>query len=132
MNFLDRHFVRTKITGEIVDTSDSHMSINEKDFNLSSSEFEKLLEENNSVLIDVRTFEEYVLARIPDSVLYDIYQPDFLQKIDALDRSGIYMIYCRSGNRSRTACVQMIKMGFERVFHLKEGIIGWRGKIVGG
>lgn len=98
--------------------------------NLDSESFEKMAAETeDSVLLDVRTQEEYDQIRIPDSILIDIYQPDFINRINKLDRDKTYFIYCRSGNRSYHAAVHMKKMGFEKVFNLEYGISDYTGKV---
>jgi rhodanese-related sulfurtransferase len=97
--------------------------------NLSSDEFEqKLNEDKNAMLIDVRTQMEHSTSRLPNSLLIDIYNPAFLIEIDKLDRTKNYYLYCRSGNRSYIAGQQMKKMGFGDVYNLQPGIIGWNGK----
>lgn len=96
--------------------------------NLSSAEFEqKLDEDKNAMLLDVRTQMEHRTSRIPNSLLIDIYNPTFLMEIDKLDRTKNYYLYCRSGNRSYIAGQQMKKMGFGEVYNLQPGIIGWTG-----
>ena len=98
--------------------------------NLDQDTFAELIvADKDAVLIDVRTEEEYVDERIPKSILMDIYRPDFFEKIDKLDKSKNYYLYCRSGNRSGYAVHEMKKMGFERVFHLRNGIISWDGDV---
>jgi len=99
-------------------------------FNIDPSSFEKLInEEKDAVILDVRTEEENSALRIPDSILIDIYKPDFLSKIEKLDKSKTILVYCRSGRRSYDACIEMRRIGFERVYNLKTGIIGWRGSV---
>jgi rhodanese-related sulfurtransferase len=39
------------------------------------------------------------------------------------------MFIVRSGNRSHHAGVAMLKMGFEKVYNLAPGIIGWQGEV---
>ncbi|PID57686.1 MAG: rhodanese [Ignavibacteriae bacterium] len=96
--------------------------------NLNSSEFQKHLTENdNSILIDVRTQEEHEEIRIPNSMLIDISQADFLDKINKLDKQKSYYLYCRSGSRSLNAATKMDKLGFEKVYNLAGGIIAWDG-----
>lgn len=103
---------------------------NQLSFNLDSAEFEKRIQENNnSIILDVRTQEEYNKVRIPNSILIDIYKPDFTQKIDQLDRTKSYFVYCRSGVRSLNAMMLMLNMGFENVFNLSTGIIDWIGEV---
>ena len=92
--------------------------------------FSKMIsDEPDAVILDVRTKDEYSSFRIPKSVVIDIYNSDFFNKIDQLDRSKTYLVYCASGSRSVSACKQMKKMGFEKVYNLKTGILGWRGEI---
>lgn len=96
--------------------------------NLSAEEFkQKLNDDKNAMLIDVRTQVEHNTNRLPNSVLIDIYNPTFLIEIDKLDRTKNYYLYCRSGNRSYIAGQQMKKMGFGEVYNLQPGIIGWSG-----
>lgn len=97
--------------------------------NLDAKTFEKKLEEDmDAVLLDVRTPMEHQMVRIPNSILIDINSPVFTEEIEKLDRSKSYYVYCRSGNRSFHAGNYMLKAGFEKVYNLETGIIGWNGK----
>ena len=98
--------------------------------NLDAQSFEERYEaDDNSVLIDVRTQAEHYDAKIPNSQLIDLMNPHFLDEIAKLDKMKSYFLYCRSGNRSYHAAREMSKMGFEKVYNLAPGIIGWSGKI---
>jgi rhodanese-related sulfurtransferase len=97
--------------------------------NLDTETFKKkLTEDNNAVLLDVRTPVEHQMVRIPNSILIDINNPLFMQEIDKLDRNKSYYVYCRSGNRSFHAGNYMLQLDFEKVYNLKPGIIGWSGE----
>ncbi|MBK9097702.1 MAG: rhodanese-like domain-containing protein [bacterium] len=97
--------------------------------NLDAKTFEKKMEEDkDAVLLDVRTPMEHQMVRIPNSILIDINSPSFVEEIDKLDKSKSYYVYCRSGNRSFHAGNYMLKVGFEKVYNLEPGIIGWNGK----
>ena len=97
--------------------------------NLDAENFEKMIKEDeNCVLLDVRTPMENKMLRIPNSLLIDIASPFFIPELDKLDRNKNYYLYCRSGNRSFHAGNQMLKMGFKKVCHLQPGIIGWKGE----
>ncbi|HAY35298.1 MAG TPA: rhodanese-like domain-containing protein, partial [Bacteroidetes bacterium] len=52
-------------------------------------------------------------------------KPDFEDALDELDKRKKYLVYCRSGNRSRQAMFLMRDLGFEEVNNLSEGIISW-------
>jgi len=97
--------------------------------NLDAKAFEKnLAEDKEAVLLDVRTPMENQMVRIPNSVLVDLNSPLFIQEIEKLDRKKSYYVYCRSGNRSFHAGNYMLKVGFEKVYNLEPGIIGWHGE----
>lgn len=95
---------------------------------LDSQTFEQQLkEDNDAVLIDVRTQGEHNEVKIPNSKLIDLMNPMFLDEIEKLDKEKSYYLYCRSGNRSYHAGRAMIDRGFKKVFNLEPGIIGWMG-----
>ena len=97
--------------------------------NLDAETFGNMIKEDeNGMLIDVRTPMENKMLRIPNSLLIDIASPFFIPELDKLDRNKNYYLYCRSGNRSYHAGDQMLKMGFKNVCHLQPGIIGWKGE----
>lgn len=73
-------------------------------------------------IIDVRTPQEYAEGHLPGALNLDIGDPQFVQQVAELDPAGTYALYCRSGNRSRTAMAVMRDAGFEDVFGLEGGI----------
>jgi rhodanese-related sulfurtransferase len=100
------------------------------DFDLDSSEFaSRLAATDDAVLLDVRTPAEFEQARIPGATNIDIAGPSFPDLIEELDRKKAYFVYCRSGNRSTTACRFMSQLGFDRVYNLANGIIDWDGEV---
>ena len=102
----------------------------ENPINLSASDFyQKISSDENAVIVDVRTPQEFNDGHIQNSILIDIYNPTFQSKILELDKTKNYYIYCRSGNRSYHAGVFMLSEGFESVQHLEEGIISWTEKL---
>jgi len=98
--------------------------------NLSAFDFQKRISsDEKAVIIDVRTPQEFNEGHIQNSVLIDIYNPNFQINILALDKTKNYYIYCRSGKRSFHAGVFMLSEGFTSVQHLEEGIISWSEKL---
>lgn len=76
------------------------------------------------IVLDIRTPAELAGGVIGHPINIDFYSPDFMQKISALDRQKTYLIYCRSGNRSKRAVALMEQMGFSDILELKNGILG--------
>ncbi len=91
----------------------------------------RLEKDNESVIIDVRTPEEYFEGHIQNSILIDITKTEaFIKKLNSLDKSGPYYVYCRSGQRSAKACYLMEQLGIKRIFNLVGGILEWKGELV--
>jgi len=97
--------------------------------NLDAESFtQKIADDKDAVLLDVRTPIEHQMERIPNSILIDIFNPMFMQEVEKLNKKKSYYVYCRSGHRSFHAGNYMLKIGFEEVYHLQPGIIGWQGE----
>jgi len=73
-------------------------------------------------ILDVRTPQEFAEGHIAGAVNIDVSSPDFAQQVSELDPEGTYAVYCRSGNRSRTAMAVMQDAGLSDVFGLEGGI----------
>lgn len=67
---------------------------------------------DRSIILDVRTLEEFAAGHLDGAVLVDIKDPTFDTKLAALDPSVAYVVYCRSGNRSAQAVERMKAAGF--------------------
>jgi rhodanese-related sulfurtransferase len=86
-------------------------------------------EDNESIIIDVRTEEEYNLGHIKKSILIDINQPNlFMKSISKLYKKYSYYVYCRTGIRSEMACSLMDQKGI-KAYNLVGGIVEWKGDI---
>lgn len=94
--------------------------------NLSSNTLKELIKNNeNILLIDIRNEDEFEEANIETSI--NIPLQDLLYNIDELrdHNDKDIVIYCRSGHRSITACNLLAMEGFNRLYNLEDGIIGY-------
>ncbi len=90
----------------------------------------KLAADANAFILDVRTEEECNDGIIPGATCIDIYKgQEFVNQIDALDKSKNYYVYCRSGGRSGQACNMMSQMGFQNSYNLMGGFMKWEGDV---
>ncbi len=78
------------------------------------------------VILDVRTPEEFAEGHIDGAVNLDIQSRDFEKGLRTLDRNKSYLVYCRTGNRSRQATIAMEALGFRSILHMNEGIVKWK------
>ena len=87
----------------------------------------------NSIILDVRTKEEFDDGHIPNALLMDIRNPqEFMEAIDSLNNKNVYFVYCRSGARSAQACQLIKEAGIKNCFNLLGGILEWNGQITKG
>lgn len=96
--------------------------------NLSPQDFKKKMQSDEEVvIIDVRTANEFEQNAFKNALNINFLKPDFWEKLDALDKSKTYLVYCRTGRRSIRACTLMSNGGFDKtkVFNLDGGIVTW-------
>jgi len=92
---------------------------------------DQLKEDANSVILDVRTEDEFNEGIIPGAINIDIYKGQgFIDAIEEMDKSKNYYVYCRSGGRSGQACSIMSELGFENAYNLLGGIMNWEGEVI--
>jgi rhodanese-related sulfurtransferase len=97
--------------------------------NLSATQFaSRIREDNSTVVLDVRTSGEYSGGNIPGSVNIDLMAADFPKRINTLDKTKTYLVYCRSGSRSAQACAMMTDIGLNAC-NLAGGISTWPGNL---
>ena len=88
-----------------------------------SQEFSEFTKDTTEfTLLDIRTPQEFNAGHLPGAFNIDYYDASFKQQLDALDKNKRYIIYCRSGNRSKGALRIMEELGFREVYELQEGI----------
>ena len=103
-----------------------------KNMNLSQQQWsEQLKNDNNAIVIDVRTPEEFEDGYIENAVNINIFKGQgFVYLIEELDQSKNYYVYCKAGSRSEQACKVMNQLGIENTYNLVGGIMQWQGRIV--
>jgi rhodanese-related sulfurtransferase len=94
--------------------------------NVGVEEFDKLRQEKNTVVLDVRTAEEVAKAKIPGSVVIDFNAEDFDKQVAKLDKSKTYLVHCAAGGRSARACKKMEKLDFVKLYKLEGGLTAWQ------
>lgn len=79
-------------------------------------------------ILDVRTSAEYSDSHIPNAFNIDFYSDSFSTDVDSLDHNAKYLIYCRSGNRSKSATNIMETKGFKTLYNMLGGFDDWKAK----
>ena len=97
---------------------------------MSTSDAVALMEsEDDYIILDVRTAEEFAQGRIPEAVNIPV-ETIGNEEITALpDKGQLILIYCRSGNRSKTAAAKLAGNGYTNIVEFG-GINSWTGEVV--
>ncbi|WP_310556535.1 rhodanese-like domain-containing protein [Flavobacterium sp.] len=99
--------------------------------NLSQQDWtSKLNDDNNAIILDVRTEDECADGIISSAINIDIYKGQgFIEEVKVLDKTKNYYVYCKAGGRSAQACAVMNQLGFETTYNLEGGFSNWQGEV---
>ncbi len=99
---------------------------------LTADEAKKWMNDRKSsefTLLDVRQATEYQAGHIPGAMLIPL--PELPMRMRELRSSLPVIVYCRSGNRSRSAASLLAEAG-RAVFNLEGGMLAWNGSVAAG
>lgn len=98
--------------------------------NITAEEARKLMDsEKDSIILDVRSREEYDQGHIPGAILI----PDTEIEAKAADllpdKDQLILVYCRSGRRSKLAAQSLADLGYTNIREFG-GILDWPYEVV--
>ena len=94
-----------------------------------SKAMEMMESEENYIILDVRTEEEFKQGHIPEAVCIPNEVIEQQAEAELPDKEQLLLVYCRSGNRSKQASKKLAALGYSNVYEFG-GIKDWPGKIV--
>ncbi len=80
--------------------------------------------EQDYIIIDARTQEEFAEGHIEDAILIPEYEIKDRAEKELPDKDALIFVYCRSGRRSKIASEELVKLGYTNVKEFG-GIIDW-------
>lgn len=95
--------------------------------NISTEEAHQLIETNRDlVIIDVRTKQEFKAGHIPGSKSIPV--GEFASRINELKKykDTPILVHCASGGRSPAAVRILLEHDFSNIYHMKQGLNGWK------
>lgn len=118
----------TKTSNEDLGTQDDDAKIEEEAQvaeykKISPSEAKDLMDEN-TIVLDVRTEQEYNEGYIPGALLLPLASIQDQDFGPLEDKDQRILVYCRSGNRSRQASNLLLDAGYTNVYDFG-GIMDW-------
>ena len=97
---------------------------------ITPQEVNSLIQKNknnrNFVILDVRTPAEFKDGHIAGAINIDYHAPTFKEQLNGLNKTKVYLLYCRTARRSRAALEMMRELGFPEVYHMLGGIVSWQ------
>jgi rhodanese-related sulfurtransferase len=75
------------------------------------------------VLVDVREEDEFAAGHLPGAV--NIPLSEFQFRTDEVDEDRAIVLVCRTSNRSEMATQILASNGYDNLYHLLEGTVGW-------
>lgn len=97
-------------------------------YNVNATEFDKLINSVEGIVLDVRTIDEVNEGHIENATNVDFYASDFTDKLNLIRKDVPIYVYCRSGGRSAKVVVEMKDLGFHKVYNLLDGFGAWKSE----
>lgn len=90
-----------------------------------------MLEAEGTIVLDVRTQEEYDGGHIPGAVCLPVETlTDGDLSVLLPDKQAPVVVYCRTGHRSAQAAQVLSELGYANITDLAGGILAWNGEVV--
>jgi UPF0176 protein len=123
--------VREKIVADGI--SDPSFSMENKGKYVNAEEMNKLLEDENTIVVDMRNHYEFEVGHFVRAIEIpsDTFREQLPMAVEMLkgnEQKNIVM-YCTGGIRCEKASAYMKHMGFDNVFHLEGGVIHYANQL---
>ncbi len=123
--------VREQIVADGI--TDTAFSMNNKGKYVTATEMNKLLNEKDTVVIDMRNHYEYEVGHFQKAIEIpsDTFREQLPMAVDMMkgNEDKNIIMYCTGGIRCEKASAYMLHKGFKNVFHLEGGIINYAKQI---
>ncbi len=93
--------------------------------NITAKEARQIMDsEEDYIILDVRTQEEYDEGHIPGAILIPNTEIEDRAEEILTDKEQLILVYCRSGRRSKMAAEILVELGYTNIKEFG-GIIDW-------
>lgn len=117
-----KHYIRKSSNDEMPEKN--HPNV------INNDELENKLKDNDEIVVlDVREEAEYVFNHIPEALSIPL--GDLENRMDELNKENTIYVICRTGNRSDLAAQKLDENGFSKVFNVIPGMSQWTGITTG-
>lgn len=123
--------VRSKIVADGID--DPGFSMENRGQYLSAEDFNRLADDPNTLIVDMRNYYEYEVGRFRGAI--EVPSDTFREQLPmaasllADKKEANIVMYCTGGIRCEKASAYLLHQGFKHVFHLEGGIIHYSNQV---
>ncbi len=101
-------------------------NMNDNFTTLNANDFENAIADDQTIILDVRTADEYAGGHIPNAINIDVNRAGFLYEADEkLPKDKTIAVYCHGGVRSRKAASLLSDNGYT-ILNLDGGFKEWQ------
>ena len=129
-SFIPFKKMKVRLKNEIVTLKDGDLDMhkNPPGEYLNPQDWNKLISEQNVVLIDTRNSYEFAFGSFENSINPDTQSfselPEWFEKnVDMNDKTKKIAMFCTGGIRCEKSTAYVKSLGFENVYHLKGGVL---------
>ena len=92
---------------------------------ITQEEAKEMMDTQEVIILDVREQDEYDSGHIPGAVLLPVDSIDETTAVEVIpEKDSTVLVYCRSGNRSKTASSTLAELGYTNIYEFG-GINTW-------
>ena len=92
---------------------------------ITQEEAKEMMDTQKVIILDVREQDEYDSGHIPGAVLLPVGTIDETAAAEVIPgKDSTVLVYCRSGNRSKTASAALAELGYTAIYEFG-GINSW-------
>ena len=93
---------------------------------ITQEEAKEMMDTQEVIILDVREQDEYDSVHIPRAVLLPVGTINENTAAEVIpEKDSTVLVYCRSGNRSKTAAAALASLGYTKIYEFG-GINTWR------
>ncbi len=120
--------MKVKIKKEIVTFNTNELDMSQKGTYLISKEWDQLIAKEDTIVIDTRNYYEYAIGTFKGAINPHIHHftelADWLKgSLKEEDKKKNIAMFCTGGIRCEKSTAFLKQLGFEKVYHLKDGIL---------
>ncbi len=86
----------------------------------------EMINQQEVMMLDVRTQEEYDSGHIPDALLIPLSELE--PQLGELNEADHTLVYCASGRYSAEAANLLVNNGFRHVYNMMRGLVQWQAQ----